>query len=256
MKMFCQTQGKGPELVLIHGWGLSGNVWEGIYAPLSQFARVTLLDLPGYGRSALMLDKEYNLVNLAAEIAHRINDDSIVLGWSLGGMIATQMAVNFPQKVKKLILVASSPQYYRSKNWPHAVDTEILQSFASELVSDYKETILRFLAIQALGSDHSQEEIRLLRQRVFRDGTPKPTALQAGLDILLSANLRPILSDIHCSSLIINGQNDRLVPMKSGQTLSKLIAKSQLAIFKGASHAPFISHPNTFIKLLEYFINV
>ncbi len=253
MTLHIEHHGQGPNIVLLHGWGLSGNVWEGVIDKLMQFSRVSIVDLPGYGRSQT-LNKPYNLHNLAAEVRQHIAPQSIVLGWSLGGMIAVQMALDFPEYVNKLILVASSPQYFKSQDWPYAVSREILEGFASELLADYQATILHFLAIQALGSEHAQDEIRLLKRRVFRDGLPNHAALKAGLDILLKTNLRRQLEKISCPSLIINGQNDRLVPLKSGEIVTGLIQNSQFEPVKNASHAPFISHPDVFVKLLKEFI--
>ena len=254
MNLYIESHGKGPNLVLLHGWGLSGNVWEGVISELQQFSHVSIIDLPGYGRSQSLNYRKYTLSNLATEIKQHIEPNSIILGWSLGGMIASQMAVDYPDTVDKLILVASSPQYFKDDDWPHAVSREILESFSNELLDDYKATILHFLAIQALGSEHAQDEIRLLRQRVFRDGLPDPKALKAGLDILLSANLRQQLKNITCPSLIINGQHDRLVPLHSGEAVAGLIQNSQLKLVQGASHAPFISHPKLFVNLVKEFI--
>jgi len=254
VNLYVESHGQGPNLVLLHGWGLSNNVWEGIINELQQFSQVSIIDLPGYGRSQSLNYKEYSLSNLATEIKQHIKPNSIILGWSLGGMIAVQMALDYPEYVNKLILVASSPQYFKAEDWKHAVSREILEGFSNELLADYKATILHFLAIQALGSEHAQDEIRLLRQRVFRDGQPDPKALKAGLDILLSANLRQQLKNIACPSLVINGQHDRLVPLHSGEAVASLIQNCQLKLVQGASHAPFISHPNLFVNLVKEFI--
>ena len=253
MNMYIESHGMGPNLVLLHGWGLSGNVWEGIVNELQQFSRVSIIDLPGYGRSQSLNYKEYTLSNLATEIKQHIEANSIILGWSLGGMIAVQMVLDYPDYVDKLILVANSPQYFKDDDWQHAISREILEGFANELLDDYKATILHFLAIQALGSEHAQDEIRLLRNRVFRDGLPDPKALKAGLDILLSTNLRQQLKKITCPTLIINGQHDRLVPLLSGEAVAGLIQNSRFSLVQGASHAPFISHPNLFVNLLKAF---
>jgi len=257
VSLYIETHGQGPKLVMLHGWGLGGNVWEGVINLLTPFARISIIDLPGYGRSErgeVSDNKDYNLRNLAAEVVKHIEPDSMILGWSLGGMIAVQMALDNPEYVNRLILVASSPQYFKSEDWPHAVSRELLQSFASELLADFKATILHFLAIQALGSDNAQDEIRLLKKRVFRDGLPDPKALKSGLDILLNTNLRQQLTQINCPSLIINGQHDRLVPLESGQAVAGLIPNCQFKRVDGASHAPFISHPDVFVKHLKEFV--
>jgi pimeloyl-[acyl-carrier protein] methyl ester esterase len=259
MSIYSETVGhkggrQGKDLVLIHGWGMSGNVWESLADKLSANHRVTILDLPGYGRSAHYVLPQYTLKSLADELVSLVPPGATVLGWSLGGMIAMQMALSYPNAFDRLILVATSPQFQFSDDWPHAVDSRILENFASQLATSYKDTIQQFLAIQALGSEHAREEIRLLRDKVFRDGEPDPTALRDGLRILQTVNMREQVSGIELNTLIISGERDRLVPVASAQHLAQSIDHSQLRFIKGASHAPFISHQDAFIDVLQEFL--
>jgi pimeloyl-[acyl-carrier protein] methyl ester esterase len=196
----------------------------------------------------------YTLPQVAESLAAVIPDNSVVVGWSLGGMVAMQLAVDFPDQVDKLALVATSPQFFVSDDWPYAMDTTILENFANELSTSYRETILQFLAIQALGSDHAREEIRLLRDKVFQNGEPSERALEAGLRILRCANLRKLARDIPCPTLIVRGEKDRLVPAPAGKALARIVPKARLCTIKGASHAPFISHLQTFLEVLTPFI--
>jgi pimeloyl-[acyl-carrier protein] methyl ester esterase len=194
------------------------------------------------------------LKSLADELVSLVPPGATVLGWSLGGMIAMQMAIRYPNAFDRLVLIATSPQFQLSEDWPHAVDTRILENFASELADSYKETIQQFLAIQAMGSEHAREEIRLFRSKVFRDGEPDKTALRQSLNILQTANLREQVHNIAMDTLIIGGERDRLVPIAAAKLLAESIRHSQLRIIKGASHAPFISHQDQFIQAIQEFL--
>ena len=255
MSIYSETLGRhGVNLVLIHGWGMSGNVWESVAEKLSRHYRITILDLPGYGRSAHYVLPQYTLQHLADELVSLVPPGAAVLGWSLGGMIAMQMALSYPNAFERLIVVATSPQFRFSEDWPHAVDSRILDNFAGALASSYKDTIQQFLAIQALGSEHAREEIRLLRGKVFRDGEPDKTALRQSLHILQSANLRDRVQAIDMETLVISGERDRLVPVAAANCLSQSIKDSRLRIIKGASHAPFISHQDLFVQTVQEFL--
>ncbi|KPJ90208.1 MAG: hypothetical protein AMJ53_14520, partial [Gammaproteobacteria bacterium SG8_11] len=221
---------------------------------LSTLHRVTLLDLPGYGRSAHYVLPQYTLQYLADELVSLVPPGATVLGWSLGGMIAMQMALRYPNAFDRLVLVAASPQFRLSADWPHAVDSRILENFASELADSYQQTIQQFLAIQALGSEHARDEIRVLRGKVFRDGEPDKTALRQSLNILQTANLRDQVAGIAMNTLIIGGERDRLVPVAAVNWLANNINRSQLKVINGASHAPFISHQEQFIQALHEFL--
>lgn len=255
MSIYRETHGHGRDILLIHGWGMSGNVWESVADKLSREYRVTIVDLPGYGRSAHYVLPQYNLQTLADELVSLVPQGATVLGWSLGGMITLQMALSYPNALERMILVATSPQFHLSADWPHAVDTRILENFASELATSYQDTIQQFLAIQALGSEHARDEIRLLRGKVFRDGEPDKIALREGLNILRTVNLRDKLQEVEAQTLIITGERDRLVPLAAAQLLAQGINQSQLQIIKGASHAPFISHQALFVSDVEKFLS-
>lgn len=249
MKLFTQSVGSGPNLVLLHGWGMNGDVWEGILPALAESFRVTMVDLPGHGRSPL--STEFTLPAISAQVANVIPDNAIVLGWSLGGVVATQLALSNPGQVASLILVCSAPRFVRAPDWPGGVDADVLASFARDLQTDFQGTIKRFLAIQAMGSDRAREEMRVLRDRLFRHGEPNHAALAGGLEILRSIDMRARLAALTCPTRLIAGEHDTLFPPAAARHTRELIADAQLVIVKGAGHAPFISHPDAFLSSLE-----
>lgn len=249
------TEGEGPALLLLHGWGISGNIWESVQEKLKTFCKVTWVDLPGYGRSPNNIKSHYTLEALATELTPLIKQATVVLGWSLGGLIATQLATKYPQQVTKLILTATSAQFFSSEDWPHAMNAEILESFGSDLKHAYRETVLQFLSIQALGSDRARDEIRTLKQRVFRDGEPCYHALEQGLHILQTQSQREQIKAIQCPTLIIAGEKDRLAPLAACQAMQQSISGSRLHCIKGTSHAPFLSHLDEFADTIRQFIH-
>lgn len=257
MTLFTETTGTGPDVVLLHGWGMNGDVWEGILPTLSNYFRTTIVDLPGHGRS-LDCPKDYTLPVLSAALAETLTDvvpqQTSIIGWSLGGMIATQFTLDNPQKVNKLALVASAPQFVASNDWPDGTDADVLDGFADGLKQNYQQTINRFIAIQAMGSDHAREEQRTLRERVFRHGNPQPAALEGGLKILRQANLRPHLGEISCPSLIIAGEHDTLFKRSAAKKTQMLFNNADLVTIPGAGHAPFLSHPDVFLTALQSFL--
>lgn len=253
MNIFTHTTGEGPELVLLHGWGMNGDVWEGILPTLSKNFRTTIVDLPGHGRS-LDCPTDYTLPSLSAALADIIPQQANLVGWSLGGMIASQFTLDNPQKVNKLVLVASAPQFVRDESWPDGTDADVLGSFSDGLKQSYQKTINRFIAIQAMGSDHAREEQRTLREIVFRHGNPQAAALEGGLDILRHANLRPRLAEISCPSLLIIGEHDTLFRKSAADKTKQLLNNANLSVIPGAGHAPFLSHPDAFLDSLQSFL--
>ena len=254
MSLYHESFGQGPELVLIHGWGMNGDVWEGVIPKLSDKYRVTIIDLPGHGRSVDNLG-DYSLDDLSQQIAAVLPDNPIVIGWSLGGMMATHLAATRPTSIKALVLVASAPKFVRDDTWQYGIDAQVLDSFAGDLKNDFKQTVKRFIAIQAMGSDHAREEQRTLRERVFRHGNPQIAALEGGLKLLQTADLRPCLAEIQQPTLLITGQHDSLFRRSAAEATQQLLANARLAIISGAGHAPFLSHPDIFLQALNNFLS-
>lgn len=254
MSLYHHTQGEGPAVVLLHGWGMHGGVWDDIVAALCPRFRVTVIDLPGHGRSALPAEG-FTLDGVSELLAHAVPQPAVWVGWSLGGMLATRIASRHPAKVRALSLVASSPRFVQGEDWPHAMPSPILAQFAAELAKDYRATIERFVALQAMGSRSAPLEIRTLRARLFRHGEPDPAALRGGLAILQTADLRAELKHLVCPVQAILGRLDTLTPARLNTQLSQLKPGIETHIMPGAAHCPFLSHTREFLELLEGFLD-
>ncbi len=194
MSLYTRTLGEGPDLVMIHGWGLHGGIFDGIATALSRAWRVTLIDLPGHGRShGTPLDPD--LPRLAAQVARAAPAGAVWLGWSLGGLVAMQHAIDRPEDPSALILVATTPRFVADGSWP-GIALETLQTFTRGLKDDYLSTLRRFLALQVQGCADHTELLRRLRQQMLRYPPPSAETLEAGLTLLAGTDLRPRLARI------------------------------------------------------------
>ena len=115
--IWWQTQGSGNcHLVLLHGWGLNAEVWRCIDEELSSHFTLHLVDLPGFGRSRGF--GALSLADMAEAVLQQAPDKAIWLGWSLGGLVASQIALTHPERVQALVTVASSPCFSARDEWP------------------------------------------------------------------------------------------------------------------------------------------
>ncbi|RCX33221.1 pimeloyl-ACP methyl ester esterase BioH [Thioalbus denitrificans] len=251
---WSQTIGTGPDLVLLHGWGLHSGIWAPLLPALSRRFRVTCIDLPGFGASA-PLAGGYDARALAGAVLAAAPPRAAWLGWSLGGMVALQAAALAPERVTRLLLVAASPRFVQGVDWPHAVSAELLERFCDELARDYRATLGRFLALQAQGSERAREELRGLREILFARGEPALAGLQGGLEILRTADLRPELAALRQPLLWVGGRRDTLVPRRVTEGLLELNEGVETWVVPGAAHAPFLSHPEPLLDRVRTFVN-
>ncbi|WP_372883241.1 pimeloyl-ACP methyl ester esterase BioH [Psychromonas sp.] len=251
--LFWQVSGRGNDLVLVHGWGMNGAVWQQTVTMLETHFRVHVVDLPGYGHSAHC--HAQNLDEIAQMLMVGAPKDAIWVGWSLGGLVATHMALHHVDYVKKLVTVASSPKFSAEKQpviW-RGIQPNVLAAFTEQLVDDLQTTIDRFMALQAMGSPSARQDVKQLKQAVLSRPLPNPDSLLAGLKILSDVDLRSQLMKISVPMLRLYGRLDGLVPLKVAKDLDKLLPHTEQYIFTRSSHAPFMTEAETFCNQLLSF---
>jgi len=253
MNLQAVTMGTGADLVLLHGWGMNNSVWSSILPGLAKHYRVTLIELPGHGGSTYS-DGQGELEDWVAACLDIAPSRAHWIGWSLGGQIAQCAALTAPDRIKRLMLVCSSPRFIRADDWPHAMLENTLHQFADALQRNHQQTLARFLSLQVQGDDLARETLRLLRHEVAQHPAPDPQALEHGLALLLTVDLRKQLKRLRCPTFWLLGDKDALIPGSVEQDLLKLgIPDAVFKCLKGCAHAPFISHPDESLKLVKQF---
>lgn len=249
--IWWQTQGEGNfHLVLLHGWGLNAGVWACISEQLASQFTLHLVDLPGYGRStgcgAMDLDA------MAQCVLRQAPDRAIWLGWSLGGLVASQIALTHPQRVDALVTVASSPCFSarEEEHWP-GIKPAVLAGFQQQLSEDFQRTVERFLALQTLGTESARQDARRLKTVVLDAPMPSVEVLNGGLEMLKSVDLRAELERVSVPFWRLYGRLDGLVPRNIAGLLDARYPHSSSVMFDKAAHAPFISHPEAVCEALS-----
>ena len=251
---YVETRGTGPDLVLLHGWALHGGTWGPWLDRLASRHRLHLVDLPGHGRSPWP-EQATTLTDLAQAASPRVPAGAAVLGWSLGGLVALELARLRTADIAALVLVATTPRFLKSEDWPSAMEPATLQGFAAGLAGDYRRTIANFLALQTWGDEHATQALRVLRASLAAHGEPDPRALSAGLGILRDADLRDALPRLAVPTLVIAGEHDRITPAAAGRELAARLPTARYREIAKAGHAPFLSHADEVTREVEDFLS-
>jgi len=150
------------------------------------------------------------------------------------------------------VMMASSPRFVADADWPHGVKLEVFEQFDVGLRSDYRATIERFLALEALGSQHTQACLHELRAHVFERGEPALAALEHGMRVLETTDLRASLPALTMPSLWLAGRRDRLVPAAAMRWAAQQSPQGRFVEF-ASGHAPFIGHAHEVADAITTF---
>jgi pimeloyl-[acyl-carrier protein] methyl ester esterase len=239
-QLYSETSGSGEPLVLLHGWAMNLRVFDSLRAGLADHYAVTAIDLPGHGRSP-------DLPDLAAPqqlalLASLVPRGATLVGWSLGGQLALQLASDTGLGVRRLALLSSTPRFVCAEHWPHGVDAALMRQFASQLRRDPAKTVTAFLDLQVRGGIDAAGVLAALKQALRANGEASAGALAAGLTLLERNDLRELARRIAIPALVITGEHDQVTSPQAGRALARLLPHAWLLELTGAGHAGFLSH--------------
>jgi pimeloyl-[acyl-carrier protein] methyl ester esterase len=240
-------------IVMLHGWGMNLRVFDRLRAQLAgrepagadaqdpPLRETWAIDLPGHGRSpwwpaAATFDAQ------CASVLASLPSRCVLAGWSMGAMLALQLAATQPARIAALVLLSPTPKFARSDDWPQGMDAEALGHFRSQLAQDWRRILDDFIWLQVRGSRDAEEAGQVLEAALAQHGAPQPGALAAGLDLLETTDLRAITAQATAPALVITGLNDRVTLPAAARWLAVTLPHAQLLEVPRAGHAPFISH--------------
>lgn len=254
----------GDPIVWIHG--LSGS-WENWLENLPVFAeagfRCIAFDLPGFGESPMPADK-ITITGYATLVDELLEELGIsaacIVGNSMGGFIAAELAIRFPERVERLVLVSAA-----------GLSVEELRNDRAQAVLEQ----LDFLISAYAGWFASKSELVARRERLRRvafsfvaaypeklpaplmaenlQGSGKPGFVHA-VAAMTTYPIRERLPEIACPTLIVWGARDHLVPVKDAHEFARLIPDSRVVVYEDTGHVPMLERPVAFNALLGAFI--
>ncbi len=254
----------GDPIVWVHG--LSGS-WQNWLENLPAFAdagfRCVAVDLPGFGQSPLPREK-ITISSYAAIVDELLETLGIaaacLVGNSMGGFIASELAIAFPRRVERLVLVAAaglSIENLRNDTGQAVLErldfavTAYFGWFASKSDLVARRTRLRRVAFSVVAAHPEKLPAPLVSENLRGSGKP---GFVPALDAMTSYPIRERLSEIACPTLIVWGTKDRLVPVRDAHELARLISDSRKVIYPDTGHVPMLERPTAFNALVQAFV--
>lgn len=232
--------GHGTPVLLFHGWGFNQSIWTGLLPKLTHKYTVYLVDLPGFGTS-----KYQDWQNFKLSLLSLLPPKFALLGWSMGGLYATRLALEEPDRVSCLFNIASSPHFLASKSWP-GILPQAFQKFYQQLQHNPQKMLTDFIELQLPDNNcHSKQYI---------GAPPDIQGLKAGLDTLLNWDFRDKIMQLTIPVCYSFGRLDSIVPYKTLSVMNTRYPEFNYVSFRCSAHAPFLSEDTLFLSELEAFI--
>jgi pimeloyl-ACP methyl ester carboxylesterase len=228
VRLAYTVAGSGAPAVLIHGLGGSGRWWGPVVPALARDHNVHTIDLVGFGASA---GQRFSLEAAADQIGAFMDalgiTGALVVGHSMGGFIAAELAADRPELVDRLVLVDAAGLPFRARFVTHAMNA----------LRATLESSPRFLAMAAVDT--------------LRAG---PFTLIAATRSILASDLSEKLGRIAAPTLVLWGADDPLIPAATGRDLARALRDGRFELVDGAGHSPMWERPERFTALVRAFV--
>jgi pimeloyl-ACP methyl ester carboxylesterase len=247
--LYYEVVGEGLPLLLIHGLGSSTRDWAEQVGFFSSRYQVIVFDVRGHGKSSKP-PGPYSVPLFAADSAKLLKMLGIgpahVVGISMGGMIAFQLAVSYPEVTRSLVIVNSGPEF-------------VVRTFKERMQVWQRFLIVRLLGMRKMGEVLSErlfpkpehEDLKLLFVERWAENDPR--AYREAMGAVVGWSVADELGDIRCPTLVIASDGD-YTPVAAKKAYIERMANAELVVIEDSRHALPAERPEEFNAALEAFL--
>jgi pimeloyl-ACP methyl ester carboxylesterase len=251
-RAYYELIGEGEPLLLIPGLGATCRLWDSVVPELARHFTLIMVDNRGMGLSKAK-KKPRTLADYSSDYAELLDflniDQTHVLGLSLGGIAAQRLAIDHPQKMKRLVLMSCADRFSPYLLRITALLGHSLRRFPRMLFLQTMEV----LATAPLYLDEHASEIDKQLELKCRTSIPK-SAMATQLRCLLRSEVDPKEYIITAPTLVISGEHDHLIPACYGKIMADKIPNSQYVLLKACGHNPLTEQPDISIPLMIRYL--
>ncbi|MBQ9212643.1 MAG: alpha/beta hydrolase [Bacteroidales bacterium] len=243
IKVNYKTTGEGNDVLLLHGWGCSLEIWKTLQSQLETKFRVTSIDFPGFGKSDEPKEvwgvEEYTQ---CTELLIKKLDlkDPILIGHSFGGRVSILLSSR-NSNIKKVVLTDSA-----------GVKPQNTKISVSRVFSKMKK-----MSTKIIGEKMTEKLVRPFANSLASEDYKNASGIMKEiLKKVVDEDLQSEMPKIKASTLLIWGENDTATPVSDAKIMENLIPDSGLVVFKGCTHYSFLENPGYYFTVVDNFLNV
>ncbi|AJQ28412.1 alpha/beta fold hydrolase [Pelosinus fermentans] len=216
-------------VLFIHGWATNKAIWPQSFTGEKKH----IYDCANY--------PDYqHLTKTFLEICKQEEEKITLVGWSLGGMLALQLAAEYTAKIARLILLSTTPRFTLCQSYEGGLPGSVVKNLSRKLARNSWETQMEFyhLMFSPMEKEWHQKFITYIAPHFSNINV---SSLQAGLTYLMEQDLRQELAKVNLPCLIIHGMEDKICPPSAAQYLLQHLPQGELRLLHGTGHVPFIT---------------
>lgn len=248
-KVYYEQHGEGDHnVLLLHGWGCSTEIWKPVTQRLCPHVRVTVLDFPGHGQSGrppVPWGPEDYAQMVAEMITHLHIEGCDIIGHSHGGKIAIVLAALHPELPHKLVLTGASGL----KAAPTSAQKR--RTALYKVLGDFLDFLAR---IKIFGSLPKKIRELMRKQRGSTDYNALDEEMRKTFVKLVNFDVSPYLEKVKASTLLIWGSADTETPLWMGKQMESTIQDAGLVVFDGCSHYAYLERIDEFVRIAKHFL--
>ena len=244
--------GEGDPLLLINGLGANLEMWQPLVRELAADRELIAFDLPGTGRSARPRWplRMAQLARLVTELLDELGHDQLdVLGYSLGGIVAQELAHRAPDRIDRLVLCATTPGL-------PSVPPDLIVTTLMLTPARYWDRQLAELILPIIAGGRTARDPRVLRAGLEKRLVQPPSALGYLYQLYAMSgwSSHPWIRQVPHQALVLHGDRDPVVPLANGRYIAEALPNGRLHVVKGAGHLFLLDEPASVTATLASFL--
>jgi pimeloyl-[acyl-carrier protein] methyl ester esterase len=250
-----ELSGTGETLLMIHGLGASGGIWQAQKDFLQTDFQVLTIDLPGHGQSDWI---PVTLMEMATDIRQILSSLGIsqfsVIASSLGGLVALELYRIVPQDIMRMSLVGSIPKFAKGPHYPAGLDIDKIRTLSGQFDGDYAAVLEIFFRSLFTMKERDSDRFKWVKEMYRNQILPQRGALKSFLEILEKTDLRDRIASMICPLQFITGTEDYICPRSIMDWVASHTHNARFDFIDGCGHLPFLVEAKEYNRLLEDFL--
>ena len=251
LNWYYEVSGEGEAVVMIHGLGASGHIWQAQKDFLETNFQVVILDLPGHGKSAWM---PVTLTEMAVDIRQILSSIGIfqfsLIASSMGGLVALELYRQVASDIGRISLVGSIPKFAKGPCYPAGLELDKIRTLSRQFDGDYASILDIFFRSLFTMKERGKERFKWVKEIGRNEPLPQREALKSFLDILEKTDLRDRVASVSCPLQFITGTEDYICSRAAMDWVAGHTHNARFDFIEGCGHLPFLVEAEEYNRLL------